>query len=154
MTTIEDVIGTATGRARAVLEYSRTTKALVDSAKQPGFTAESWAPLAELLDVETFVRVGPFKDVMRWSEYTEFLTGWAKSSDWDCSFQRLTEADDLVFLELEERSQVGDFSSVVNSVSVYEFNADDKITRVAVYLQMELPDPANMPSFENVEESK
>ena len=56
----------------------------------------------------------------------------------------LVQADhrdaDVVFLELEERSQIGDFSSVVNSVSVYEFNADDKITFVAVYLQMELPD--------------
>ncbi len=36
---------------------------------------------------------------------------------------------------------MGDFSSVVNSVSVYEFNAEDKIRRIAVYLQMEPPQP-------------
>ncbi|CAJ1587431.1 hypothetical protein [[Mycobacterium] wendilense] len=154
MITIDDAIGQATGRLRAVLEYSKTMKALVDAAKQPDFTVESWAPLAELIAVDGFVRVGPFKEVMNWAEYTEFLTNWAKSSDWDCSFRRISEAGDVIFLELEERSRIGDFSSVVNTASVYEFNASDKITAMAVYLQMELPDPAAIPSFENAEESK
>ncbi len=45
----------------------------------------------------------------------------------------------LVFLELEERSRIGDFRGVVNSVSIYEFTADARIRRVEVYLQMELP---------------
>lgn len=146
--TIADVLATATGRSRTVLEYSQITKRLVDSAKQPGFTVESWAPLTELIAVDEFVRIGPFKEVMNWAEYAEFLTNWAMSSDWDCSFQRITETTDLVFLELEERSRVGDFNSVVNTVSVYEFNADDKVRRIAVYLQMELPNTATVPSFD------
>jgi hypothetical protein len=54
----------------------------------------------------------------------------------------------LVFFELEERSRVGDVSSVVNTVSVYKFNADNKFRRVAVYLQMELPNTATVPSFD------
>lgn len=149
MTTIDDAIGETTGRSRVVLEYSQTMSRLVKSAKDPGFSVDSWAPLAELIAVEEFVRIGPFKEVMNWAEYTEFLTNWAKSSDWDCSFKRLTETDDVAFLELEERSTIGDFSSVVNTASVYEFNADDKITYVAVYLQMQLPDPAALPSFDN-----
>ncbi|PRC46140.1 hypothetical protein C6A85_91600 [Mycobacterium sp. ITM-2017-0098] len=149
MTTIDDAIGETTGRSRLVLEYSQTMSRLVQSAKDPGFSIDSWAPLAELIAVEEFVRIGPFKEVMNWEEYTEFLTNWAKSSDWDCSFKRLTESDDVAFLELEERSTIGDFSSVVNSASVYEFNADDKITYVAVYLQMQLPDPAALPSFDS-----
>lgn len=139
MTTIDDVLVTTTGRSRSVLEYSQITKRLVDSAKQPGFTVESWAPLAELIAVDDFVRIGPFKEVMNWAEYAQFLTNWATSADWDCSFQRITETPDLVFLELEERSRVGDFDSVVNTVSVYEFDAADKVRRIAVYLQMELP---------------
>ena len=147
MRTIEDVVAETTGRSRAVLEYSRTTKRLVDSAKAPGFTVESSAPLADLVAVDDFIRVGPFKEVMTWSEYAEFLTNWAVSSDWDCSFKRVTETPDLVFLELEERSKIGDFSNAVNSVSVYEFNADSKIRRIAVYLQMQLPDPGMLPNF-------
>ncbi|MGV0599361.1 hypothetical protein A5776_12285 [Mycolicibacterium elephantis] len=151
MTSVDEVLATATGRSRAVLEYSQITKRLVDAAKDPGFTAADWAPLAELIDIDNFVRVGPFKEVMDWASYAEFLTNWAKSSEWDCTFQRLTETPDVVFLELEERSRSGDFSSVVNSVSVYEFNADNKIRRIAVYLQMELPNTASVPSFDSAE---
>lgn len=148
MTTIDDVIDTVTGRARTVLEYSQTMGRLVKSAKRPGFSAEDWAPLAALIDVDDFVRIGPFKEVQNWAEYTEFLTNWATSSEWDCSFKRISEAGDIVFLELEEHSRIGDFSSVVNSASVYEFDADDKITSIAVYLQMQLPDSAPLPSFD------
>lgn len=146
---LEDVLETATGRVRSVLEYSRITKYLVDSAKQPGFTVESWAPLGELIAVDEFIRVGPFKEVMDWHQYTDFLTNWAMSADWDCSFQRITETTDLVFLELEERSRIGDFTSVVNTASVYEFNPDNRIRRVAVYLQMELPSTGAVPSFDS-----
>jgi hypothetical protein len=130
-----------------VLEYSQVTKRLVDSAKQPEFTVHSWAPLAELIAVDEFVRIGPFKEVMNWAEYAKFLTNWAKSADWDCSLQRITETADLVFLELEERSRIGDFNSVVNTVSVYEFDGDDKVCRIAVYLQMELPTTGTVSSF-------
>lgn len=153
MTTIDDVIGGSTGRARAVLEYSRTMHGLVKSAKEPDFSVDSWAPLADLVAVDDFVRIGPFKEVMNWAEYAEFLTNWAQSSDWDCSFKRISEAGDVVFLELEERSRIGDFSSVVNSASVYEFDAAGKITYIAVYLQMQLPDSAPLPSFDGVEQA-
>lgn len=148
MTTMDDALATTTGRSRSVLEYGRTTKRLVDAAKNPEFTSADWAPLAELVDVDNFVRVGPFKEVMDWAQYADFLTNWAKSSEWDCIFQRLTETPDVVFLELEEHSRIGDFSSVVNSVSLYEFNADNKIRRIAVYLQMELPNTGSVPSFD------
>lgn len=151
MTSVDEVLATATGRSRAVLEYSQITKRLVDAAKDPEFTVAGWAPLAELIDVDNFVRVGPFKEVMDWASYADFLTNWAKSSEWDCTFQRLTETPDVVFLELEERSRIGDFSSVVNTVSVYEFNADNKVRRIAVYLQMELPNTGSVPSFDGTE---
>ncbi|MBU9766441.1 hypothetical protein FR943_21670 [Mycobacterium sp. TNTM28] len=153
MSALDDVIADSTGRSRTVLQYSQMMKDLVKSAKQPGFSAASWAPLAEFITTEDFVRIGPFKEVMNWTEYTEFLTNWAKSSDWDCSLQRVTEAGELAFLELEERSQIGDFSSVVNTASVFEFTAEDKIRYIAVYLQMELPDPAALPDFASAEDA-
>jgi hypothetical protein len=138
-------------RSRAVLDYSALMKRLVDEAKQPGFTADSWAPLAELIDTENFVRVGNFKEVMNWGEYVTFLTNWATSSDWDSTFKRVTEVGNVVFLELEEHSRIGDFSNSVNSVSVYEFDSGGKITRIDVYLQMALPDPDMLASYEGVE---
>ncbi|WP_405177709.1 hypothetical protein OG225_26025 [Nocardia sp. NBC_01377] len=151
---IGDVVGSYDGLSRTVLDYSLVMKRLVDSAKQPGFTVDSWAPLAELVAVEEFDRVGPFKEVMDWSGYVAFLTNWAMSSDWEGSFKRITETSGLVFLELEERSTVGAFSSVVNSLSVYEFTGDGKIRHIDVYLQMTLPEQGLLEGYDGVEISQ
>ncbi|GFG72481.1 hypothetical protein [Mycolicibacter senuensis] len=151
MKDINAVIDDYTGRAHTVLRYSQTVKQLVDAAKQPDFTADSWAPLGELVDTEEFERVGNFKEVMNWTEYIEFMTNWAASSEWEGSFKRISEIDGVVFLELEERSQVGDFSSVVNSLSVYEFTEDGKIRHIDLYLQMALPNMDMLESYDGVE---
>ena len=133
------IVTAHTGRSRTVLEYAATTGRLVAQAKQPDFTAADWAPLADLVDTANFLRVGAFKEEMDWPGYVEFLTGWATTSEWECTFKRITEHNDLVFLELEERSVVGDFRSVVNSLSVYAFSEDGRIRRLDLYLQMALP---------------
>ena len=136
LTDVADVIDDYAGRSRTVLDYAMVTKRLVDEAKRPGFSAGSWAPLAELVAVDEFTRVGPFKEVMNWDDYVAFLTNWAASSEWECSFKRITEASGVVFLELEERSRVGEFSNTVNSLSTYEFTDTGKIRHIDVYLQM------------------
>lgn len=151
---VDDIINDYSGLSRKVLDYSRITGRLVGEAKKPGFTVDSWAPLRELIDTGNFVRVGNFKEVMNWDEYVGFLTNWAGNSDWECSFKRITEVGNVVFLELEERSRIGDFSNSVNSVSVYEFNKAGKIVRVDVYLQMALPDPAMLGSYSDVDISE
>ena len=147
---IADVADGYTGKARTVLEYSLLMKSLVELAKGPGFSKDSWAPLADIVATDEFVRVGNFKEVMNWPEYVDFLTNWATASTWEGSFKRLTETPDLVILELEERSSVGDFSSVVNSVSVYEFDDAGKVSHIDVYLQMALPEGAMLGSYEDV----
>ena len=60
---VSDVIGNYMGLSRKVLEYSQIMKRLVDSARQPGFSVESWAPLVELVAIDEFERVGNFKEV-------------------------------------------------------------------------------------------
>ncbi|TDC88537.1 hypothetical protein [Actinomadura sp. 7K507] len=147
---ISDVIDDYTGNSRAALEYGLTTKRIVDRAKQPGFSAESWAPLAALVAVDEFERVGNFKEVMTWNEYIGFLTTWAPSAQWDCSFKRVTETPGLVFLELEERATVGDHKNTVNSVSVYAFDDAGKIRHIDVYLQMALPEAGLLESYDGI----
>jgi hypothetical protein len=88
---IRDVIDNHVGRSRTVLEYGLVTKRLVDEAKKPGFGVDSWAPLAELVAIDEFERVGAFKEVMDWPAYVDFLTNWATSSEWECSLRRITE---------------------------------------------------------------
>ena len=151
---VEDVIGGYSGRSRAVLEYSVVIKNLVDEAKKPDFSIENWAPLAGLVAIDEFERVGPFKEVMNWNDYITFLASWASSSEWDCSFRRITEVGHMVFLELEERNKLGDFSNVVNSLSVYEFTDNGKIRHIDLYLQMELPRGDMLKSIEEVQNSE
>jgi len=139
VTAIEDVVDDHSGRSRTVLDYGLRMKRLVDEAKDPGFSRDRWDGLLDLVAPDGFERIGPFKDAMDWPQYVDFLDGWARSAEWECSFKRITEVDDRVYLELEERSRFGDLSSVVNSLSVYEFGPDDRIHHLDVYLQMEMP---------------
>ena len=151
---IRDVIDDYVGRSRTVLEYGLAMKRMVDEAKKPGFSVDSWGPLAELLATDEFERVGAFKEVMDWSAYVDFLTNWATSSEWECSLRRVTETPGAVFLELEERSRIGEFANVVNSLSVYEFDDAGKIRHIDLYLQMELPPAEMLKSFDGVEVSE
>lgn len=146
---VGDVVNSQTGLARKVLDYVLVMKRLVDEAKRPGFSDASWAPLADVVAVDEFERVGNFLEVMRWSDYVSFLTKWAQSSTWECSFKRITEKQGVVFLELEERSKTGPHSSTVNSLSVYEFNQAGKLRHLDIYLQMkmEMPDAETMKMY-------
>jgi hypothetical protein len=136
---VDDVLHEYSGRSLIVLEYSRIVARVLASAREPGFSVASWAPLAALIDTDRFERIGNFKDVMTWTEYAEFLTRWAPDAQWDCSFKRISEAGDLVVLELEERAVTNGVTTAVNSLSVYEFDDDDRIHHVDVYLQMPIP---------------
>lgn len=153
MQNINDVIQDYSENSRRVLDYSQIMKRMVDTAKEPGFSAATWAPLAELkemIDTDKFERVGNFKEVMNWDSYVGFLANWAPNAEWECSFKRITERGNVVFLELEERTSAGGYNTAVNSLSVYEFNADGKIYHVDIYLQMELPPAEMLKSYEGV----
>lgn len=151
MRDLEEVVGDHSGLSRTVLEYVLTIKRTVDDAKQPGFSAESWGPLAKLVAVEEFERVGNFKEVMGWDAYIAFMTNWAPLADWECSFKRITERPGIVFLELEERSTVGGKPGAVNSLSVYEFDEADRIRHLDLYLQMPLPGSELLHTYEGVD---
>jgi hypothetical protein len=122
--------------AQRVLDYEATVKRLVKTAKDPGFTAADWAPLAEFAATGEFERVGTWMEVMNWEQYTGFLTQWAKSSmGFDTVLRRISELPGLVYLELEERHTRPGGVASVHSLSVYEFNDEGKITHLDVYLQ-------------------
>jgi hypothetical protein len=115
-----------------VLEYQDLTKRLAPSARTP----EDWAPLAELVAVEEFQRVGTFLEVQTWPEYTEMLTRWGSGIDrFDTTVRRVDELPRRVYFEVEERHHRGSAVTVVNSLSIFEFNEESKISRLDVYLQ-------------------
>lgn len=147
------VIDRYTGRARKVLEYSQVIKALIDGAPAGGLgssAAAYWAPLATLVETGGFERVGNFKEVMSWEEYTGFLGNWAPHAQWECLFKRVSEVGEVVFLELEERTTMGGVCNAVNSLSVYEFTPEDRIRHIDIYLQMPMPDLALLQGYEGI----
>ena len=133
---VSEIIDDYSGLSRKVLDYSVTVKGLADECKQPGFQNEKWDELFDqFFDKENFQRIGHLKEVMDYPAYIEFQTKWAPHSDWECSFKRITEQDNVVILELEERITVGGETNAVNTISVYEFNDTGKFRHIDIYLQ-------------------
>jgi hypothetical protein len=117
---------------KKVLEYSERIRRAVPSAGVP----ENWAPVAELVAVDDFERVGTFLEVQDWKQYTEMLTGWASRIDrFETSVHRISELDDLVYYEIEERHYVGDTTSILNTLTVFAFDDDGKIRHLDVFMQ-------------------
>ena len=124
-----DEIGPLT---RKVMQYQDIVRQLVPTVKTP----EDWAPLASLIAVDRFERIGTFLEVQNWQQYAEMLTGWADSVDsFETTVRRVTELSDLVYFEIEERHFFGGNAHVVNSMTVFEFDTDANICHIDVYLQ-------------------
>jgi hypothetical protein len=130
-----------------VLAYGRIVSEVVREAKEPGFTKEAWAPLADLIAVEEFERVGILRETMNWDEYADFLTEWARSKGFESTLRRMTEAPPFVYYEVEEHHLVDGGVTVVNSMNVFEFNEAGRIRHLDVYLQGRLYAPGSIPDY-------
>lgn len=117
---------------RKVLAYDQTIRTLLPTVETPA----DWAPLAEHVAVDEFERIGTFLEVQDWQQYTEMLTGWASASDgFETTLRRIAELGSRVYYEIEERHFRGDHVTVVNSMTVFEFDDAGRIRHLAVYLQ-------------------
>ncbi|RDH78733.1 hypothetical protein DVS77_08870 [Mycolicibacterium moriokaense] len=118
--------------ARRVLGYQETMKRLVPSIRTP----QDWAELESFVAVDEFERIGTFMEVQNWQQYTQLLARWGTGIDrFETTVQRVSELPDLVYFAAEERHFAGERITVVNSLSMFEFNADAKIRRLSVYMQ-------------------
>jgi hypothetical protein len=117
---------------RTVLAYTEVMQRLVPELT----SSDDWAPLTEFVAVAEFERVGTALEVQNWQEYTAMLTRWASATDsFETTVRRISEVNDLVYYEIEERHFRGDNVHVVNSMTVFAFDDDAKIRHLAVYLQ-------------------
>jgi len=124
-----------TGNTRTAIEYGLFQKRLMDRSKAADdYSPDEWLGLKEFV-TDDFERIGNFKEVMTFDDMVGFLQAWAPSQHWEGSFKRVTEFDNVVLLELEERVNLGADQQAVNSVSVYEFDDSGKIRHLDVYLQ-------------------
>ena len=125
---------TATGTlGQKVLEYTRVMRELVPTVR----SASDWSPLTAFVAVDDFRRTGCFLEVQDWQQYTEMMAGWAAATEtFETTVHRIVEVDRLVYFQIEERHhRPGGAVEVVNSMTVFEFDDQDKIRRIQVYLQ-------------------
>ncbi len=66
------------------------------------------------------------------------LTRWASATEsFETIVRRISELGALVYYEIEERHFRGDTVNVINSLTVFEFDTNDRIRGLYVYLQQE-----------------
>ena len=120
------------GNARRAIDYGLFQKKLMDRAKQAAdYSPDEWLGLRDFVS-DDFERIGNFKEVMTFADMVRFLQAWSPTADWEGSFKRVTEFDNVVCLELEERVAG---HPPVNSVSVFEFDGAGRIRHLDIYLQ-------------------
>ena len=99
-------------------------------------SAADWEPINAYLDVATFRRVGAYLETFNFTEYCEFLAGWAAGgTHFEFTEFHVTEVAGTLFQEIEERHTRGDAFIRKNVIAVYRFNADNKIVHLDIYEQ-------------------
>jgi hypothetical protein len=125
-----------TGLSRKAIDYGLRQKQILDRVNEPDYSEDEWHSLKDFVATEEFERIGNFKEAMTYDTMISFLQKWSRTSHWEGSFKRVTEHDNVVILELEERNTYNGETTIVNSVSIYEFNSEGKLRHLDVYLQM------------------
>ena len=99
-------------------------------------SAADWEPINAYLDVATFRRVGAYLETFNFTEYCEFLAGWAAGgTHFEFTEFHVTEVAGTLFQEIEERHTRGSEFIRKNVIAVYRFNADNKIVHLDIYEQ-------------------
>lgn len=98
-------------------------------------TAKDFEPIAELVEQDSFSRIGIYKDVADWPLCLEKYLQFAGTSLWSGKLRYINTVGNLVFQELEETISRPQGENVIYTMSVYEFNNNDKVTALRVYMQ-------------------
>ena len=127
-----------TGLSRQVLRYSAAFEGIIGKLKSGGVTDVDWAPFEEIVNPATYERVGVFlgaqAEVIGWDKYKEYISMYGAAADWEGTLRHITEVDNRVVLELEERNTRDGETDVSNTVTIYEFDEAGKLAHLDVYV--------------------
>ncbi len=99
--------------------------------------AADFDPIADFIATDVFTRIGVFKDEADWPLCLEKYVQFAGTSLWSGKLRFINVAGNIVFQELEETITRAHGANVIYTMSVFEFNDDDKVTALRVYMQQE-----------------
>lgn len=106
-------------------------------------TAADFDPIAELVATDEFLRIGIYKDEADWPLCLEKYVQFAGTSLWSGKLRYMHTVGDCVFQELEETITRQQGENVIYTMSVFEFDQEDKVKALRVYMQ-QAPDVENV----------
>jgi hypothetical protein len=124
-------------RAKRAIAYGDKLAEIVNRT-----TDEGWDALLPMIDPERFVRRGNERnEEMDWPTYRALLDQWnGQNGVYEKHLHRATEAGNVVYLDLDERSIANDGKeSTLRSISIYEFDEADRIVAVDVCMGFHRP---------------
>ena len=94
----------------------------------------------QFIAVDGFEQIGPFLDVQDFAQYTEMVNGWAQYTQaFETTVRRVDELAHRVYFEVEERHQINDTQTRRQLVEHLQFDEDEKIRHLDVFLQQAPP---------------
>lgn len=105
------------------------------TSQEREITAADFDPIADLIATDVFTRIGVFKDEAEWPLCLEKYVQFAGTSLWTGKLRFINAVNNIVFQELEETITRPHGENVIYTMSVFEFNDDDKVTALRVYMQ-------------------
>jgi len=106
-------------------------------------TAADFDPIAALVTTEEFSRIGIYKDEADWPLCLKKYVQFSGTSLWTGKLRYINAVGNLVFQELEETITRPHGKNVIFTMSVYDFNDEDKVRALRVYMQ-QAQDVANV----------
>lgn len=119
-------------RAEKAIAFGDRMAAIVNGESDLSFESA----LGPMVDPERFRRRGNERTEWDWPAYLAMLNQWnAADGKYEKTLHRASEAGNVVYLDLDERSTHGDGSvSALRSISIYEFDSQDRIVGVDVIM--------------------
>jgi hypothetical protein len=130
---------------KAAIDSPRVKRAMAYGDKMAEIvnrtTDENWDALLPMIDRDRFIRRGNERTEMAWPAYRAMLDQWlAQAGKYEKTLHRASEVGDVVYLDLDERATATDGTvGSLRSISIYQFDAADKIVGVDVIMGFHQP---------------
>ena len=119
--------------ADTALRYMNFVKGEAPRTAEADFTFADWDELAELVDTDSFVRVGRHGEAMDWLQTVALMHRNIDSAK-TYSLRGATEVGDRVFLELEESLLHRGERMLFDSIYIFTFDGTGKVTRLEFFM--------------------
>ena len=120
---------------KIVRDWADIYEGICRDSQHREISAADFDPIADLIATDEFHRTGVFKDEADWPLCLEKYVRFAGTSLWSGELRFINAVGNTVFQELEETITRPHGENVIYTMSVFEFNDEDKVRALRVYMQ-------------------